>query len=553
MVKVFCAVFAVILLGIQPDLHSAEKPLRRFVISVGANDGGKYRTPLRYAVSDAGSFMKVMTSVGKVDDEDAYLLYQPNRGNLLSVMNSLYQKILKNRSSYGKIEFVFYYSGHSDEDGILLSSDKVTYSELKRAIEFIPADVRIAILDSCYSGAFTQTKGGQKKPPFMLDTAYNMKGNAFMTSSSRDEVSQESERIRGSFFTHYLILGLRGAADITQDRKITLNEAYQYAYRETLVKTEKTIGGVQHPNYHIQMTGTGDVVLTDISNSASKLTFGGDTEGKLSVYGKSGFLVAEFTKPYGQDVSLSLDPGEYNVSCVNSDKLIECSVTVGNQPAIISLSNFSPVDREMTAMRGGAQVKKNHTTDKETLLETADIKLSAYAAVQFKYRPPLLWQNDQQLYAGGKACFLINDNFSVGAAGFGLTYDRKRRASAFNAADTTEASSYRYPYINLGYGGVLAEYYLYPKSLFSFSVGVLVGGGALSFTEKKSNNEGLGKKYSRFFVLEPELSAYVNVSEYIRAGVTISYRYSNGVDIYEYKDRDFMGTTYSIVLCAGWF
>jgi len=79
-----------------------------------------------------------------------------------------------------------------------------------------------------------------------------MKGDAFMTSSSANEASQESDAIRGSFFTYYLVSGLRGAADMIHDGRITLNEAYQYAYNETLSRTEKTMGGTQHPNYDIR-------------------------------------------------------------------------------------------------------------------------------------------------------------------------------------------------------------------------------------------------------------------------------------------------------------
>ncbi|HPM35905.1 MAG TPA: caspase family protein, partial [Spirochaetota bacterium] len=311
---------------------------------------------MRFAVSDAASFMKVLKNMGSVYSDDAYLLYQPNRENLIAVLNNVYSKIVKVKRDYEKIEFVFYYSGHSDEDGLLLSSDSVSYLELKKTIEAIPADVRIAILDSCYSGSFTQMKGGKKRPPFMLDTAYNMKGNAFMTSSSRDEVSQESERIKGSFFTHYLVLGLRGAADVTQDKKITLNEAYQYAYRETLVRTEKTLGGAQHPNYHIQMTGTGDVVLTDISKGSARLQFDENVEGRISIFTKDNILIAEFPKAYGQAVSLSLDPGEYHVSYSDSKGLNETKVTLKEETKNLALNDFSKTERELTAMRGGVAI-----------------------------------------------------------------------------------------------------------------------------------------------------------------------------------------------------
>lgn len=537
-------------LCVSLNLVSQPRGIRRFAVVVGANDGGRFRTPLRFAVSDAASFMKVLKNMGSVYSDDAYLLYQPNRENLIAVLNNVYSKIAKVKRDYEKIEFVFYYSGHSDEDGLLLSSDKVSYLELKKTIEAIPADVRIAILDSCYSGSFTQMKGGQKRPPFMLDTAYNMKGNAFMTSSSRDEVSQESERIKGSFFTHYLVLGLRGAADVTQDKKITLNEAYQYAYRETLVRTEKTLGGAQHPNYHIQMTGTGDVVLTDISKGSARLQFDENVEGRISIFTKDNILMAEFPKAYGQAVSLSLDPGEYLVSYSDSKGLNEAAVTLKNETLKLAQNDFSRTERELTAMRGGGITFANNSAERKTLLSDSHINISGYGAFVLKYGPPHLGHN--QLYAGGKACILINDVFGIGGGGYGLTYPLKRKNSVYNENDISPESSFNYPEIQLGYGGGIIEYYLMPKSLFTFSCGFFIGGGALSM-KRESNVIVSENVISKFFVMEPEVSAYVNVAKFVRVGFSASYRFTNGIDLYEYTDRDFMGVFFSFNVCGGWF
>jgi len=549
-VKKKIVMLCLISLCVSLNLVSQPRGIRRFAVVVGANDGGRFRTPLRFAVSDAASFMKVLKNMGSVYSDDAYLLYQPNRENLIAVLNNVYSKISKVKRDYEKIEFVFYYSGHSDEDGILLSSDKVSYLELKKTIEAIPADVRIAILDSCYSGSFTQMKGGRKRPPFMLDTAYNMKGNAFMTSSSRDEVSQESERIKGSFFTHYLVLGLRGAADVTQDKKITLNEAYQYAYRETLVRTEKTLGGAQHPNYHIQMTGTGDVVLTDISKGNAKLQFDENVEGRISIFAKDNVLMAEFSKAYGQDVSLSLDPGEYLVSYSDSKGLNETTVTLKDETLKLARNDFSRTDRELTAMRGGGITFANKSDERKTLLSDSHINISGYGAFVLKYGPPHLGHN--QIYAGGKACILINDVFGIGGAGYGLTYPLKRKGSVYDESDTSPESSFNYPEIQLGYGGGIVEYYFMPKSLFTFSCGFFIGGGALSM---KGESAVIlpDNVTSKFFVMEPEVSAYVNVAKFVRVGFSASYRFTNGIDLYEYTDRDFMGVFFSFNVCGGWF
>ena len=87
-----------------------------------------------------------------------------------------------------------------------------------------------------------------------------------------EEAAQESDKIGASFFTHYLISGLRGAADTAGNGLVTLNEAYSYAFQETLASTEKTQYGPQHPAYDINLSGSGDLVLTDLRSSGARLT-----------------------------------------------------------------------------------------------------------------------------------------------------------------------------------------------------------------------------------------------------------------------------------------
>ena len=62
-------------LCVSLNIVSQPRGIRRFAVVVGANDGGRYRTPLRFAVSDAASFMKVLKNMGSVYSDDAYLLY----------------------------------------------------------------------------------------------------------------------------------------------------------------------------------------------------------------------------------------------------------------------------------------------------------------------------------------------------------------------------------------------------------------------------------------------------------------------------------------------
>src|SRR5207344_1520004 len=219
----------------------------------------------------------------------------------------------------GRVEVIVYYSGHADEQGLLLGSDRYSYRTLRDRLDAIPADVTIAVLDACASGAFTRLKGGKIRPPFLVDESAEMRGHAFLTSSAETESAQESDRIHASYFTHYLVSGFRGAADISGDGRVTLNEAYQFAFNETLGRTVDTRGGAQHPSYDINLSGTGDVVMTDVRQTTATLVLGEDLEGRFFIRTAAQELVVELYKPRGRKVELAIEPGTYDVR-VERDK-----------------------------------------------------------------------------------------------------------------------------------------------------------------------------------------------------------------------------------------
>lgn len=352
--KIFACAMLILSAVIDPLASKNSKDeIRRFALVVGANNGGKDRTELRYAVSDASSFIKVMYKMGGVMPGDGMIIIEPKRNDFLTAINKFNEKLDSAKKHSGRIEFIFYYSGHSDEEGILLSGEKMYYKEIKQYINNVPAEVKIAILDSCSSGAFARLKGGKKHAPFLIDSSYNMKGYAFMTSSSSDEASQESDKIKGSFFTHYLVSGLRGAADLSQDGRITLSEAYQFAYNETLTGTEKTISGPQHPNYNIQMAGVGDVVMTDIKQSSSIMVISKDISGRLSIRDRDDNLIVELKKSPGRDIQIGLEDGDYTILNERDGALYEAKINIslGSQ-LLLSQSEFKKTDKQITVARG---------------------------------------------------------------------------------------------------------------------------------------------------------------------------------------------------------
>ena len=219
-----CVACAIVILGAQAA--AADVVLQRYTLVVGANFGGADRPLLKYGVSDAERFARVMIDLGGVRPEHNTLLRQPKLRDLLDGLDLLTRRAsdaARTAGSTARTEVIVYYSGHADEKGLLLGEDRYSYRSLRDRLDQIPADVRIAVLDACASGAFTRIKGGRARPPFLVDESSSMRGHAFLTSSAATEVAQESDRIRASYFTHYLVSGLRGAADLSGDGRITLN------------------------------------------------------------------------------------------------------------------------------------------------------------------------------------------------------------------------------------------------------------------------------------------------------------------------------------------
>ena len=407
---------------LQADQEADKVTTKRFAIAVGANNGGPNRVLLKYAVSDAESIIRVFEEMGGVASKDRVLLANPNRNTFFSELEKLREKIKKSKAEHSRIEVIFYYSGHSDEEHILLSREKIPYKEIKDAINNIDADVRIAILDSCASGAFTRLKGGKKHQPFLMDRAYNMKGYAAMTSSSSDEGSQESDWLKGSFFTHYLISGMRGAADMTQDGRVTLNEAYQFAFNETLVQTTKTINGPQHPNYNIQMSGTGDVVMTDIRKSSAVLIIDKYISGKIFIHDQENTLVVELTKPLGREIELGLDEGEYRVINIIENDVYESKVALQKGESFeLQADEFVKTDRIYTTSRGNISDQSNKDIFQRDKIKTPSLSRNSFC-LKLSY-----WHNPKSENIIDSTGFIIesgNGGLS-GKIGYSYYYNEK--------------------------------------------------------------------------------------------------------------------------------
>jgi hypothetical protein len=298
--------------------------LRRLAVIVGNDSGGHDTRPLLYARDDARKVYEILTRLGGVSPGDAALILDGTAQEVLAALGDMERRAREAGQRGERVALLIYYSGHARDGALRLGETQLPLEALKSRLAQSPADVRIGIFDSCRSGMLTRSKGARKAPAFDIETksAHDAKGLVLLTSSSSDEDSQESDLIGGSYFSHHLASGLLGAADRSGDGRVTLFEAYAYAYDRTVADTAESAAGAQHPTFSYDLAGNGDLVLTDVGARREGLYFPrGAPSGVYYLVDGRGFVAAEVMKSPDADRRIALAPGRYRIKRRLADRL----------------------------------------------------------------------------------------------------------------------------------------------------------------------------------------------------------------------------------------
>ncbi|MFZ5470716.1 MAG: caspase family protein [Myxococcota bacterium] len=310
----------------------AQGPLHRFALVAGNDDGGEGTRPLLYARDDARKIHDILTRLGGVRPEDASLLLNAAAEDFLLALGELERKARDAARRGERTALLVYYSGHAKDGALRLGRSKLPFEALKGRLAQAPADVRIAVFDACRSGGLTRTKGVRRAPAFEVesDATRAAKGLVILTSSAADEDSQESDLIGGSYFSHHLASAMLGDADRSGDGRVSLSEAYAYAYDRTVADTAESAAGAQHPTFSYDLAGNGDVVLTDVAERREGLLFPAEAPaGSYYVVDERGFMSAEVVKAAGAERRIALSPGTYFLKRRLADRLRVGKVEVG--------------------------------------------------------------------------------------------------------------------------------------------------------------------------------------------------------------------------------
>jgi hypothetical protein len=212
---------------------------------------------LRYTDDDAYQFYAFLKSPegGALPDNQVKVLIDETatRDNVLNSLRNTLSKADENDV------VLFYFSGHGVE-GAFIPVDfdgydhRLYHEEIKTIIEQSRAKHKLVLGDACHSGTLFAAEyqqdllASRTGVQSMLEKYYkafeNSKGGiAFLMSSRGQEVSLEDSGFRSGVFSHYLIKGLKGEADLNGNKMVTLQELFAFVQKRVGTYT----AGAQFP------------------------------------------------------------------------------------------------------------------------------------------------------------------------------------------------------------------------------------------------------------------------------------------------------------------
>jgi Caspase domain len=347
---------------------SADDGIATYAIVVGSNAGGPGQTALRFAEDDARRVGALLVELGGYKSEQVDVVVHPTPDQLRTRINALADKLNADVVAGRQSRVFFYYSGHARATALDLGSQELLLVELRQRLFQLPSKLTVVVLDACQSGAFSRVKGAQPAADFSFNSRQQLDatGVAVLASSSGSELSQESEQLKSSYFTHHLLVGLRGASDANKDGLVTIDEAYRYAYHQTLLATAETAVGGQHVSLEVDLKGHGEVPLSYPRAATSHIELPASLEGKTLVEDKrAGSVIAETYKAKGAAVRIAVAPGEYRVLVRQGTTLSRCEVTAGG---IVDLSRCSKEEVVDENTKGGEESSRPSRTEYQFFL-----------------------------------------------------------------------------------------------------------------------------------------------------------------------------------------
>ena len=194
----------------------------------------------------------------------------------------------------------------------------------------------------------------------------------FIASSGASESAQEWDVLSGSLFTHHLLSGLRGDADVDGDGAVSLMESYAYAERRTVANS---VDRGQHPEFAVDLEGASDVTLTHLEQGRARVVLDESMEGRFVLVSQPRpDVVTEVNKVRGRVLTLAVPAGRYllrqsrGFSVALQDVELPYGGVARIDPRRFVLRDFSEV-----ALKGGEVGFRPHALQADVALATPPI------------------------------------------------------------------------------------------------------------------------------------------------------------------------------------
>ena len=235
-----------------PAQASAAAP-SRYAVIVGINDYADKAIPdLKYAESDAKAVYRTLTdpAVGRFPADNVTLLLGKD-----ATPGRIKAALYKLRGVDKNDLVIVFYSGHGAKEGDeafwvtqdaeskALGATSLTNSDIRKYLAKIPSQRLVVLLDCCYAAS---TVKKSLLDPQKLFGDFQGKGRVTIAGSADNQEALEYEDRKAGVFTHFLVQGLRGAADSNTDGVVTFDELWTHLglnVRKASVKQ----GGLHEP------------------------------------------------------------------------------------------------------------------------------------------------------------------------------------------------------------------------------------------------------------------------------------------------------------------
>lgn len=243
----------------SPSLADVDKQVKIWAIVIGA---ARYTSMplLKYTDDDAYQIYAFLKSPegGAIPDNQIRLLIDEDatRSNILYSMRSIFGRADANDV------ILFYFSGHGiqgaflpiDYDGV---KNQLLHTEVRDLLMSSKAKHKIVLADACHSGGLLAMKSVESTELSKFYKAFedSRGGTALLMSSRGEEYSLEDSGLRSGVFSHFIIRGLKGEADQSGNKLVSVQELYNFVYKQVRKYTANvqspTLTGVFDPNMPI--------------------------------------------------------------------------------------------------------------------------------------------------------------------------------------------------------------------------------------------------------------------------------------------------------------